>query len=130
MIKKDFFQLLKSVLITSVISSIVSLACYILWKLNYVAVFALAYILQYVIYMFINDFLIKLNLIKLRELEISKLEQLSTILSCASCSTNNLINFIPEDNSRIEFVCDNCKGNNVVNINFSVARTTELTNNI
>jgi hypothetical protein len=33
--------------------------------------------------------------------------------------------FIPDENERVEFMCENCEKKNYVNINFTVARVTE-----
>lgn len=128
-IRNQLYLLGKSISIMSFISLSLSLTVNLLFDKDILATFILGCILQILIYSFINDFLIKARALKVQELELNKLEQLSTILSCASCKTNNLVTFIPEDNSRFEFVCENCKGKNVVHINFSVARTTESLDN-
>jgi hypothetical protein len=122
---KNLILIAKSLAITTTISLVCSLCIFILWDKNVYATFGLTFILQYAIHSFIEDFLIKSKTIKLQEIELNKIEQLSTILSCASCNANNLMTFIPDDNSRFEFSCEECKGRNVVNINFTVARTTE-----
>jgi hypothetical protein len=62
-----------------------------------------------------------------RQKELDVLEPLSSILECAVCHKQNVITFIPNQNERVEFVCDNekCASKNVVNINFTVAKVSE-----
>ena len=57
--------------------------------------------------------------------ELDKLENLSTILDCAYCSTKNVMTFIPDQYEKIQFKCSGCNNNNSVVIQFMVARTTE-----
>ena len=131
MLKKELILILKSILTSSVISTVCSLAAYVLWNKNIYASFTLCFILQFAVYSFINEFLIKSKILKIQELELSKIEQLSTVLSCPVCMSKNIVTFIPDDNSKFEFVCENvdCRARNSVYMNFTVAHITEPTNN-
>ena len=92
---------------------------------NYIASFILSVSIQYIIFSFfggmINNYFAQIT----RQKELDKLEQLSTILECSYCKKPNVMTFIPDENERIEFLCDSCNKRNLVNINFTVARITE-----
>jgi hypothetical protein len=87
--------------------------------------FILLTIFQIILFSFLGS-IIKTNTNKkLRELELKKLENLSTILECSYCNKKNLMSFIPDDTERIEFICEHCKKKNLVNIQFIVSQISE-----
>lgn len=128
-IKKEFLLFLKSTSTVIVTSILISLSVCLLGG-NYIAAFILSISIQYILFSFfgglINNYFVQIT----RQKELEKLEQLSTILECAYCKKHNIMTFIPDENERVEFVCDSCEKRNLVNINFTVARITEpvLTN--
>lgn len=121
---KDFFLILKSTFVTFLISCIVALATWLL-GVNYIAAFLLSMCFQYVLFSFLGSIINNFYAQKTRQKELDKLEQLSSILQCASCKEPNVITFIPDENERLEFVCTKCSKKNVVNINFTVAGVTD-----
>jgi hypothetical protein len=123
-IKKETFIFIKSTTTVLFISMLISLAVWML-KGNFIAAFILAFCLQYIIFGFIGGIVNNYFFHKTRQKELDKLEQLSSILECAYCKTKNIITFIPDENERVEFVCEKCDKTNLVNINFTVARITE-----
>ena len=96
-----------------------------MFKGNFVAAFLLSVAIQYVLFTFIGGIVNNYFIQQTRQKELDKLEQLSSILECASCKKPNVITFIPDEKERVEFVCEGCTKKNVVNIVFSVAGVTE-----
>lgn len=81
----------------------------------------LQHLLYFVILNLVNNYFKE----KTKQKELDKIENLSTILDCAYCSTKNIITFIPDQYEKIQFKCTKCNNNNSVIIQFIVARTTE-----
>lgn len=122
--KKAFMLLFKSTLTVSFISLLIGMSASI-FGVNFWAVFVLSIAIQYILFAFIGSIVNNFLTQKTRMKELEKLEQLSSILQCAYCSARNIITFLPDENERIEFVCESCRKTNIVNINFTVARITE-----
>ena len=95
---------------------------------NFLAVFLLFFAFQYILIFAISPIITTYFVETTRQKELDKLENLSTILSCAYCNQQNIVTFLPENNSRIEFECEHCKKNNLVTMQFLVARITESVN--
>lgn len=114
----------KSTSVVIFISFLISLG---VWMLNgnYMAAFILSISLQYILFSFVGGIINNYFTQKTRQKELDKLEQLSSILECASCKRPNVITFIPDEKERVEFTCDECAKKNVVNIVFTVAGVTE-----
>lgn len=123
-IKKELMLFIKSTTTVVVTSSIISIAVWMLSG-NYIAAFLLSLSIQYILFSFIGNLINNYNTQITKQKELDKLEQLSTILECAYCKTKNIITFIPDENERVEFICNSCNKKNLVNINFTVARITE-----
>lgn len=119
---KNFF---KSAFIVLSVSGIVSLACF-LYEKPPLPAFVLSVGLQYFVFSVIGGSIDNYFIQQTKQKELDKLENLSTILECASCKHPNICTFIPDQNERFEFKCDSCDSKNVVSINFSVARVTEF----
>jgi hypothetical protein len=123
-IKKEHLLFLKSTSTVFVTSFLIGLYSWMKGD-NYIASFVLSVSIQYILFSFfggmINNYFAQIT----RQKELDKLEQLSTILECAYCKKPNVMTFIPDENERIEFLCDSCNKRNLVNINFTVARITE-----
>lgn len=117
-------NLIKSFLINALISSIAGLTN-LLFGGSFLYIFLFAFLIQYVLYSVITIIIINYYREKTKQLELNKLENLSTILECAYCNQKNLLTFIPEQNERTEFICSSCNKENAVIINFTVARITE-----
>lgn len=117
-------NLIRSFLTNVLISSIAGLTN-ALFGGNFLYVFLFAFLIQYVLYSVLAAIIINYYREKTKQIELNKLESLSTILECAYCKQQNLLTFIPEKNERTEFVCSSCGKNNAVIINFTVARITE-----
>lgn len=96
--------------------------------LNWIATFILLFVFQFILFSFIGNMITVYFTEKTKQKQLDVLEPLSTILECAYCSFSNLMTFFPNKNERKEFECEKCKKKNLVNINFSVARTTEHVN--
>lgn len=115
---------IKSTITVITTSLLIALSVWLL-NGNYAAAFILSISIQYILFSFfggmINNYFTQIT----RQKELDKLEQLSTILECAYCKKHNVMTFLPDENERIEFVCDSCGKRNLVNINFTVARITE-----
>jgi hypothetical protein len=124
---KNIKNTIKSTLLVLLISSIGALGCY-LFHLSFIASFLLFFALQYIIFSFIGNIINNYYIQITRQKELDLLEPLSTFLECAYCKAVNLMTFLPNQNERIEFECEQCKKRNLVNINFSVARITESVN--
>lgn len=123
-INKD---IIKSTFITAVTSSIAGLAGYLL-NLGFFPVFLLFFIFQYVLFFALSTLIVSYFKEKTKQKELDKLENLSTILNCAYCNQPNIMTFLPNDNSKLEFTCESCKKQNSVTMNFVVARLTEPIN--
>lgn len=119
---KDFF---KSTTIVLTNSGLVGLSFTLLDKPFWPA-FILATCTQYLAFGVLVSIVSQYLQSKVRLAELDSLEPLSTILQCASCTTPNVTTFVPDQQERVEFVCDKCEGKNVVSINFTVARVTEF----
>jgi hypothetical protein len=116
-----FFKSTFTVLVTSIL---ISLSVWMFGG-NFIAAFIMSFSIQYILFSFIgttiNNYFSQIT----RQKELDKLEQLSSLLECAYCKAPNVITFVPDENERVEFVCEKCTKKSVVNINFTVARTTE-----
>ena len=123
-INKSLVLFLKSTFTVLLTSVLISLSVW-LFGGNFIAAFLIAFSIQYILFSFIgtaiNNYFSQIT----RQKELDKLEQLSSLLECAYCKLPNIITFVPDENERVEFVCEKCKKKSVVNINFTVARTTE-----
>lgn len=117
-------NLIRSISINLVISALAGLTN-ILFGGSFLYVFLFAFLIQYVLYSVIATIIINYYKEKTKQIELNKLENLSTILECAYCSQKNLLTFIPEQNERTEFTCTSCNKENAVIINFTVARITD-----
>ena len=117
-------EIIKSTFIVTLISGLGALAAYI-FNVNFIAAFLTLFVIQYILFSFIGDIIKGFYSEKTKQLELEKLEPLSTILECAYCNTKNMMVFVPDENERIEFDCSSCQKRNLVNIHFVVARVTE-----
>jgi hypothetical protein len=117
-------NLIRSISINLIVSALFGLAN-VLFGGNFLYVFAFAFLIQYVLYSVIATIIINYYREKTKQIELNKLENLSTILECAYCKQKNLLTFIPEQNERTEFICTSCNKENAVIINFTVARITD-----
>jgi len=122
--KNQLLVFIKSTVVVLFVSSLISLSVW-MFKGNFIAAFLLAVAFQYILFSFIGGVINNYLIQQTRQKELDKLEQLSSILECASCKKPNVITFIPDEKERVEFVCDGCTKKNVVNIVFSVAGVTE-----
>ena len=123
-INKNIIAFIKSTGVVLFISTMVGLSVKLI-NGNFWVPFILATCIQYVLFTFLANIVNNYFSQKTRLKELDKLEQLSSLLECAYCKAPNIITFIPDQNERIEFLCDKCSGKNVVTINFTVARITE-----
>ena len=117
-------NLIKSSLLVLGISGIAGYASY-LFTGNFWFTFSFFVILQYILYSVVLSAITNYFKEKTKQKELDKLENLSTILDCAYCSTKNVMTFIPDQHEKIQFKCSGCDNNNSVVIQFIVARTTE-----
>ena len=125
MFTPELKKFLKSTLVVLAVSTIISYGIYFLNK-PFLPAFLLSTGIQYFIFSVIKGSVDNYFIQQTRQKQLDKLENLSTILECASCKHPNICTFIPDQNERIEFTCDSCGGKNVVNINFTVARVTDF----
>jgi hypothetical protein len=122
--KKEKNKFIKSTLIVLITSAIGGFAISLLGG-SFIAGFLIFAISQYILFSFIG-YIIQLYFFnKTKELELQKLENLSTILECATCKSPHVMTFIPDENQRIEFVCEKCEKRNLVTMNFLVAHINE-----
>lgn len=122
--KKQLLVFIKSTVVVLFVSTLISLSVW-MFKGNFLAAFLLSVAFQYILFSFIGGIINSYLTQQTRQKELDKLEQLSSILECASCKKPNVITFIPDEKERVEFICDSCTKKNVVNIVFSVAGVTE-----
>jgi hypothetical protein len=123
-INKNTKLLLKSTAIVIVTSTLASLSIWMFGG-NFLASLLLFVSIQYILFGFIGTIINNYFQNVTKQKELDKLEQLSSILECAYCKTHNIITFLPDENERVEFICNACNKKNFVNINFTVARITE-----
>lgn len=123
-VDKNLFLFFKSTIIVLLTSTMVSVSVW-MFNGNFLAAFIMAASIQYILFSFLGNLYNSYLTQTTRQKELDKLEQLSSILGCAYCKKPNVITFIPDENERLEFVCESCQKKSVVNINFTVARTTE-----
>lgn len=127
-VAKEFKSFAKSTAIVLVLAGFLGLGGF-LFHSSFWAFFAFGLFVQYMLYFFAGDMIKNSAIQKTRQLELEKLESLSTILQCAYCTLQNLVVFTPNQEERIEFECERCQKKNLVSIQFVVARTTEPLNN-
>lgn len=120
-------DLVKSTAITILVSCIGGLGGYIL-NIGFIPTFLLFFVFQYILFFALSTLVVSYFKEKTKQKELDKLESLSTILNCAYCNQFNIMTFIPNDNSKLEFTCESCKKQNSVTMNFVVARLTEPIN--
>jgi transcription elongation factor Elf1 len=125
--QNKLIDIFKSTAIVIAISAFGSLAAYLI-HLNYIAAFILLFVIQYILFTFVGGVLTTYFTEKTKQKQLDLLEPLSTILECAFCNKPNVLTFLPNQNERIEFVCEKCKNKNLVNLVFNVARVTEPIN--
>lgn len=123
----NFLQFFKSTFVVTTVSSLIGLSFFLTGG-SFWSAFLLSTGIQYIVFSGIVNTINNYLAFQARQKELDKLEPLSTILECAVCKTQNIITFIPDQNERFEFTCENekCASKNVVSINFSVARVTEF----
>lgn len=124
-ITPTLFKVFKSTTTIVIISSLTGLS-FVLINKPFWPAFLLSACMQYILFSAIASTINNYFAHQTRQKELDKLENLSTILECATCKTQNVTTFIPDQNERFEFVCEGCQNKNVVNINFTVARVTEF----
>jgi hypothetical protein len=117
-------NLIKSSFLVLSISGAAGYASY-LFMGNFWFTFSFFVLMQYVLYSVVLSAITNYFKEKTKQKELDKLENLSTILDCAYCSTKNVMTFIPDQYEKIQFKCSGCNNNNSVVIQFMVARTTE-----
>lgn len=117
-------KFITSTFIVSVISLLGGISGHLLVS-NFWAFFVLFFIVQYIVFFAISTIIESYFIEKTKQKELDKLENLSTILNCAYCNQQNIMTFLPENNNRVEFTCENCKKKNLVTMQFIVARITE-----
>jgi transcription elongation factor Elf1 len=118
---KSVIQLLISNLIVSTLFGLISL----LSGSSFLYVFLFSFLIQYVLYGFIAKIIVNFFREKTKQLEISKLENLSTILECSYCNSKNILTFIPDQNEKLEFTCSSCNKLNSVIMQFTVIKQNE-----
>jgi predicted permease len=119
-----FLDFVKSTIIVVSISLLGALAAY-LFGVNYIAAFLFLFVIQFIMFSFVGTILTNYFKEKTKQKQLDVLEPLSSILECAYCNHQNLITFFPNQNERVEFVCDKCGNKNLVNLTFTVARITQ-----
>jgi hypothetical protein len=124
-INKNLLNFFKSTSTVLALSGLCGLAFHLL-NHNFWASFILAFFFQYALFAFIGNIINSYFSYKLKETELDKLENLSSILECAFCAKPNVVTFFPNQNERFEFECEECKNKNVVNLNFTVARVMDF----
>jgi hypothetical protein len=122
-----FKNVLKSTLTVICISILGAYGGY-LFGYSFYGIFYILLCIQYVIFFAVSKIINSFFVEKTKQKELEKLENLSTILECAYCNKSNIMTFLPEDNSRVEFKCNHCEKKNMVTIQFLVARITESVN--
>jgi hypothetical protein len=120
-IRWDIIQSTLTVIFTSSLIAVSAL----LFGINWIATFILAFVLQYILFSFFGNIINNYFAEKTRQKQLDTLEPLSTILECAYCNAKNIMTFLPDETERIEFECDSCKKKNLVSIQFVVARITD-----
>lgn len=123
MSKLYILNLIKSTLIVSFISAFGSLGAYLVGY-NVLAAFIFLFVIQFIVFSFLGNIITSYFQEKTKQKQLEVLEPLSTILECAYCNAKNIMTFLPDENERVEFECENCKNKNLVTIGFSVARVT------
>lgn len=124
-VNKNLLSFFKSTVTVVALSSLSGWAFMLLNK-PFLPAFLLTIGVQYILFTAVAGTVNNYFIQQTKQKELDKLENLSTLLECAACKAPNITTFIPDQNERFEFVCDKCEGKNVVNINFTVARVTEL----
>jgi hypothetical protein len=115
---------IKSTSVVIFVSALAGLSGYLL-GFNFLGIFILFFVMQYILLSFIKEWIVSYYQEQTRQKQLDKLENLSTILECAYCQTPNIMTFVPDQNEKLNFVCEKCLKNNSVNLQFIVARTTE-----
>lgn len=94
-------------------------------NLNFFFIFGIAFLSQYVLYSFISTLIVNYYREKTKQIELEKIENLSTILECAYCNDKNILTFIPDQNEKLDFECNSCNKMNTVIMQFSVIKQNE-----
>jgi transcription elongation factor Elf1 len=114
-------KIIKPLFINIIISALFGIVS-ILNGYSFFYTFGIAFLSQYVLYSFISTLIVNFYREKTKQLELQKLENLSTILECAYCNAKNILTFIPDQNEKLEFVCNSCEKTNNVIMQFTVIR--------
>ena len=107
---KTFFKSVFILISVSVLGGILGW----LLMLSFWITFLCFFIFQIITFSFLGSIIKNYNNRKIKELELNKLEKLSTLLSCAYCKKQNIMIFDPNETERIEFECDHCKKRNLI----------------
>ena len=123
----NFLYFIKS---TSIVFGISSLGAFggFLFGYSFLGIFFLFTCLQYILFFSISKITDVYIVEKTKQKELDKLETLSTLLNCSYCAKPNIMTFKPNSNDRVEFTCEHCKKDNLVTMQFVVARITEPVN--
>jgi hypothetical protein len=92
---------------------------------QFLYVFLFTFLIIYILYSVVAKIIISFFKEKTRQMELDKLENLSTILECAYCSEKNILTFIPDQNEKLEFTCSSCNKLNSVIMQFTVIKQNE-----
>ena len=114
-------KVFQSLLITCTVSTFCSLI-FTLFGVSFWYTFAIVCLLQWITNYVVHVYIKEKNLKEMYLAELSKLEDLSTLLNCAYCNTQNVVTFLPE--SVTDFKCTNCNNINHVKLNFTISRST------
>ena len=92
---------------------------------GFLYVFLFSFLVLYILYSVVAKIIISFFKEKTRQMELDKLENLSTILECSYCSERNILTFIPDQNKKLEFTCSSCNKLNSVIMQFTVIKQNE-----
>jgi hypothetical protein len=117
-------RIIKPLLLNIILSSLFGLTNS-LYQGSFIYAFIISFLILYIVYYIASIIIVGTFKEKTKQLELSKLENLSTILDCSYCSHKNIMTFIPDQNEKTNFTCSSCNKENSVIIQFIVARITE-----
>lgn len=119
------FEILKSIILTVIISTIISWVCYYYFDVNYIGSFVLTIIIQLSLSWYIKTYTNsqeRLQALKVNRDIITQLDKEATQAPCAHCGAINLIPISPDQDN--DFTCEACNKPNSVYVNITVAQPT------
>lgn len=120
-------QILKSLLLVCIVSSTIAYIGYKNTSKSFVEFFIISTVLQFIFFYFYNNIIAYITRLKLEKQNLDTIQLMNTnnvLIDCSSCKkTNNVRIVLTESN---DFVCEHCKTENGLDIQFNTITKTKI----